>query len=354
MTRATARGRWRAATAAFALTCALAGSASAQDVRIRDLTMMQGDVPLRLMGYGLVVGLDGTGDRVAGGRSSRHTVQSVANLLRRFDIEVPAEMLRTRNVAAVLVTAELSPYLRPGGRFDIHVASVGDARSLKGGVLWMTPLVSEVGEAPVASAQGPLIFSEAPRNRWNAAEGAARIPAGGVLEAELPRPRLASTSRLLLRHPELATATRIAAAINDAFGTGAATVEDPGSVSIHITDSTVAENGGHAMHLARIGELRVSPHRAPTLVIDSRNGTIVAGGEIAVGEAMVTHAGITLSIGGESLAGDDAASGNVRAGASAHEIASALRAMRTPPTQVAGVFEALRQAGALSAEIVVR
>jgi flagellar P-ring protein precursor FlgI len=108
------------------------------------------------------------------------------------------------------------------------------------------------------------------------------------------------------------------------------------------------------MHLARIGELRVSPHRPPTLVIDARSGTIVAGGELAVGEAMVTHGGVTLSIGGQQSANGDAAPGSVRAGASAQEVASALRAMRTPPSQVAGVFEALRQAGALSAEIVVR
>ena len=134
----------------------------AQEVRIQDLTLGSQDVATRLVGYGLVIGLDGSGDRVIGGFSSGHTVRSVANLLRRFDVEVPEQLLRTRNVAAVLVTAEVSPYLRPGGRFEIHVSSVGDAVSLRGGVLWLTPLVPDLGAAPVATGQGALLISEKP------------------------------------------------------------------------------------------------------------------------------------------------------------------------------------------------
>ncbi|MEX0911968.1 MAG: flagellar basal body P-ring protein FlgI, partial [Gemmatimonadota bacterium] len=122
-----------------------------QDTRIADLTIQETAVPVRLVGYGLVVGLDGTGDR--GGSGGGQTVQSVANLLRRFDVDVPPDVLRMRNVAAVLVTAEVSPYLRPGGRFEVHVSSIGDARSMRGGVLWMTPLISDVAGIPVASAQ---------------------------------------------------------------------------------------------------------------------------------------------------------------------------------------------------------
>ena len=123
--------------------------AQAQDAKIRDLTISEGAAPIRLVGYGLAVGLDGTGDRDGGSRGAGMTVQSVANLLRNFNVEVPAEVLRMRNVAAVLVTAEVSPYLRSGGRFDVHVSSLGDARSLRGGVLWMTPLVAE---APVSAS----------------------------------------------------------------------------------------------------------------------------------------------------------------------------------------------------------
>ncbi|WP_396221808.1 flagellar basal body P-ring protein FlgI, partial [Gemmatimonas sp.] len=113
------------------------------DIKIRDLTSAEGALPVRLVGYGLAVGLDGTGDRAIGGQTAGPTIQSVINILRRFNIEVPADLIRMRNVAAVLVTAEVSPYLRAGGRFEVNVASMGDARSLRGGTLYMTPLVAD-------------------------------------------------------------------------------------------------------------------------------------------------------------------------------------------------------------------
>ncbi len=123
-----------------------------QTVQIRDLVRMDYDVPSRLVGYGIVVGLDGTGDRSVSQLGGGQTVRSIANLLRMLDITIPPEALRTRNAAAVLVTAEISPYLRPGGRFQVQVASLGDATSLRGGVLWMTPL----WRASTASRSPPL------------------------------------------------------------------------------------------------------------------------------------------------------------------------------------------------------
>ena len=186
----------------------------AQDmIRVRDLTIEDKAIPIRLMGYGLVIGLDGTGDRSGGGKSGGMTVNSVINLLRRFGIQLPVEALKTKNIAAVLVTAEVSPYLRPGGRFEIHVSSVGDARSLRGGVLWMTPLLSDVGSEPVASAQGPVLMADLGA-KSGAIENSARIPTGGLLEVEMPRPQFAQSSNLLLREPDVTMATRIATAIN--------------------------------------------------------------------------------------------------------------------------------------------
>ncbi len=369
------------AAAALSLIAVVGTGAFAQETKIRDLTIMEGSVPVRLMGYGLVVGLGGTGDRVTGGFSSRHTVQSISNLLRRFGVEVPPDLLRTRNVAAVLVTAEASPFLHPGGRFDVHVASIGDARSLDGGVLWMTPLVDDVGGEPLASAQGPLVISEKPGRRWDANEATARIPAGGVLEMELPRTAFASTTRLILREPELETASRIAQAINDSLGAGSARVEDPGSVLLAIRDTTQAR----PVQLTRIGELRVRPSRPAMLVIDTRSGTVVAGGDLTVGEASITHGGITLTIDADdrtapagllpepaALPPDSSGPGaalrtpysrpgngalpelRVREGASVQEVASALHALQTPAADVAAIFEALRQLGALSAQVVLR
>src|SRR5205807_6072564 len=139
--------------------------------------------------YGLVIGLDGTGDRSGGGKSGGMTVNSVTNLLRRFGIQIPVEAMKTRNVAAVLVTAEISPYLRPGGRFEVHVSSVGDARSLRGGVLWMTPMLSDVGGQPVASAQGAVLMADLGGGKSSSVENSARIPGGGLLEADMARPQ---------------------------------------------------------------------------------------------------------------------------------------------------------------------
>jgi flagellar P-ring protein precursor FlgI len=317
------------------------------------------------------------------------TVQSVANLLRRFDVEVPPEVLRTRNVASVLVTAEVSPYLRSGGRFDVHVSSVGDARSLRGGVLWMTPLVAEAGGQPLAAAQGALLLSEAvdPRDRLAAptVETTARLVSGGQLESDLPRPAFAGGTKLLLKEPDIGTAAKIAAAINGALGAKTATVEDPGAIALALPDS-----GDRAVLLARVRELSVRPERVARLVIDARDGTVVAGGDMTVGDAVVSHGAVTLTIGGAPAVADAAATngssaatpngtpngapngapnggaaraaepattpGDVRipAGTSVQRVAAALHAVQTPPAEIAAIFGALKEAGALVADVVVR
>lgn len=326
---------------------------AAQEVSIGDLTHLEADVPLRLMGYGLVVGLDGTGDRVLGGASgSGMTVRSVANLLRRFDIEVPEEMLRTRNVAAVLVTAETSAWLRPGGRFPVQVASLGDATSLRGGVLWMTPLVSDPGGPALATAQGGLQVAGPSDSRLAGRyrqETSAEIAGGGIMEVELPRNAAMESSRLLLTHPDLGTAERIAQAVNAAWGEGMATVEDPGSVRI--------SRGADGPSLFELRELRLETRAAPRILVDSRDGTVVAGGGIRIGGAVVSHEGITLSIenggGGAPLAGGP---GEVRLaeGVSVQEVASALHAVGARAGEIAAILRGLREVGALHAQVVVR
>lgn len=329
----------------------LAAPLAAQEVRIRDLTVTDRAVPVRLMGYGIVVGLDGTGDRVSGGSQGSHTVQSVANVLRRFGIEVPATAIRTRNAAAVLVTAEISPYLRPGGRFEVKVSSVGDARSLRGGVLYMTPLVADVGGDAVAAAQGPMIISDggsAGRRGSYVVETTGGIPDGGVLEQDMPRPAFASASRLLLREPDLGTAVLIANAINTAVGAGTASVEDPGSVALTLDEAARSET------LNRIVALSVEPERVPRLVINGRDGTLVAGGNITVGAAVVSHGAITLAIGGEGAGDDGRGSIQMATGTSVQQIATALHAVQTPPSEVAAIFQSLRDVGAVTAEVVIR
>ncbi|MBL8982504.1 MAG: flagellar basal body P-ring protein FlgI [Gemmatimonadetes bacterium] len=334
--------------------------ASAQRTPVRDLVVDDQGVPLRLVGYGLVTGLAGTGDIAYTGRNAQHTVQSVANLLRRFDIIVPPELLRTRNVAAVLVTAEVSPWLRPGGRFDVHVSSVGDARSLRDGVLWMTPLVSEVGGNAMATAQGALLIDDGDLVRrrvgWTGASG--RITGGGVIEADLPRPAFGTATRLILKNPDIGVAARIAATIDSVLGKETAKVEDPGAITLTIPDSA----GGPALGLERIRNLTIELRRPARIVIDQRNGTVVAGGDLTLGPGLVSVGGISLAIGGSAAAPTDtiaaaaASTGPLRmpTGATVQQLAAALHAVRTPPQLVAQVFEALRAVGALSAEVVAR
>ncbi len=323
-------------------------------VPIRSLVIGNQLPPVRLVGYGLVTGLPGTGDQTYAGRHSAHTVQSVANLLRRFDISVPPELLRTRNVAAVLVTAEVSPWLRAGGRFDVQVASVGDARSLRGGVLWMTPLIAEVGGEPYATAQGALLLDDnhsVIRRRIVQMEASGRILDGGLLETDLPRPERPASDRLLLREPDLGTAARIVAVIDSVMGQGTARVEDPGAIALTLPDS------GPGNPLARVLSLPVSPVRPDRIVIDGRLGTVVAGGDLTVGPGVVSVGGITVSIGAAPAdTGTQSASGAllVSAGSRVQDLAAILASVQTPAPLIARIFEALRQAGAITAEIIAR
>jgi flagellar P-ring protein precursor FlgI len=334
---------------------AYAATASAQGVvPIRDLIIENQAAPVRLVGYGIVTGLPGTGDMTMSGRGSAHTVQSVASLLRRFDVSVPPELLRTRNVAAVLVTAEVSPWLRAGGRFDVQVASVGDARSLRGGVLWMTPLVAEAGGEPFATAQGALLVDDnnsGVRRRALQVEASGRILSGGLVEGDLPRPAAMVQNRLLLREPDIGTASRIAAVIDSVVGEGSAQVEDPGSVAL-----TLPDTGGPAT-MAQIISLRVEPVRPGRIVIDARQGTVVAGGDLTVGPGVVSVGGVTVSIGNDAAdTSTQTASGAllIRAGSKVQDLAAVLATVRTPAPLIAQIFEALRQAGAITAEVIAR
>ncbi len=334
--------------------CIASRAVLAQDVRVRDLVLTDVAPPVRLMGYGIVTGLNGTGDMVSGTTGSGQTVQSIVNLLRRFDISVPPALLRTRNVAAVLVTSEVSTYLRPGGRFEVEVSSLGDARSLRGGVLWMTPMVADAGGQPLAGAQGPIVISSGTttnRSLNSVISTTGTIPNGGVLEANLPRPQLAASNMLLLREPDITTAARIAAAVDSVLGgKDIATVQDPGAVKLALKDTSA----GLAAALAVVRDIKVHPSRAARIVVDSRDGTIVAGGDLVVGEAVVSHGGITISI--AAKVDSTAVPGDIRAvsGATVQSIGAALHAAQATASDIAAILDALRAVGAISAEVVIR
>lgn len=346
-----------------ALLLLLVAAPLAAQARVGDLVTRAGEVPVRLVGYGIVTGLDGTGDRSFGNRTGAvHTVQSVVNLLRRFNIEVPPEQMRLRNVAVVLVTAEVSPWLRPGGRFEIQVASIGDATSLRGGILWMTPLQTGPNEAPLATAQGslPTAGSDQPtRGRYTMAQRSgtsARIAEGGILEVGLPAPvQVAGAAPILaLRTPDLATASRIAEAINAAHGAGSAAVTDPGAVTLKVPASAT---DNPAVFLAAVDTLPVTTPRTAKIIIDARTGAVSAGGDMTLGPGLVSLPGITVSIGGDSTATTGTRPDglvSLAKGATVQELAAGLRALSATPADVAAVFEALRSSGVVTAQVVVR
>jgi flagellar P-ring protein precursor FlgI len=218
----------------------------------------------------------------------------------------------------------------------------------------MTPLIAEVGGDAFATAQGAMILDDPPqtgRRRVQIVEASGRIPSGGVLEADLPRPRSAAAGRLLLRQPDIGTATRIAAVIDSAIGAGTARVEDPGSIAITLSDSTAT------LTLARINDLRVAPIRPARIVIDSRQGTVVAGGDLTVGPGVVSVGGVTVSIGdapADTTQQSPSGALAIRAGSKVQDLVAVLQSVQTPALMIAQIFEALRQAGAISAEVIAR
>lgn len=317
--------------------------------RIKDLTALEGDVPIQLVGYGLVVGLDGTGDRALGSsQGGGPTVRSVANLLRNLGVDVPERMIRTRNAAAVLVTAEVTSYLRRGNRFEVSVASLGDATSLRGGQLWVTPLVGELQGEPIATAQGSIVLSQGNLD-GRPVETSGRLPQGGVAVADLASLGLAQVGRLLLNRPDLTTAQRIAETVASELGEGSAHVEDPGAVAV-----VLPPDRDPAAVLAALGELEVTPDVVAQVIIDARDGTVAAGGPLLVGPGVVSHGYLTLTVGAE---GDEPpADGTLRMepGVRVQDVVEALHAVGATPESIAAVFESLHRVGALRARVVVR
>lgn len=349
--------RWRGAPAlalVLGFIAAFGSAAHAGVARVSELTVHPGDVPRRLVGYGLVTGLSGTGDRSFGGISGgTATVRSIVNLLRRFNIAVPANELRPRDVAAVLVTAEASPWLRAGGRFPVQVSTLGDAVSLRGGVLWVTPLVTDPNAPPLATAQGPLLVDgeEGVRTFYSRGANSARIPMGGLLEVDSPAP--VTEAALLLRDPEWGRAMRIATAIDAAFGAGTARVEDAGRIALTARGNSP---DSLAAFLAGVDTVSVTTLDPARIVIDGKEGTVVAGGDVRVGTAVVTHRGITLAIGptGAPRGTPEPGVFAANAGATIVDVTAGLRAAGARPDEIAAILEALHAAGAIHAEVIVR
>lgn len=278
--------------------CAPVSAATASQgdtMRIKDLGKMSGWRDNALTGYGLVTGLAGTGDSAR----NKATRQSIANMLARFDLTIAADDVQSRNVAAVMVTAVLSPFARAGDTVDVTVTSIGDARSLVGGALMLAPLKGPDGKI-YGLAQGPLSVGGYKYDmNGNVVQKnhptVASIPAGATIEVGV-RSEMSSdrqTVTFVLAEPDYTTASRVAAAINARLGASLAVSQDAGGVEIAVPD---ARRNRLADFLTDIENVMVEPDRRARVVINERTGTIVSGGDVRIARVAVSHGDLRVSI----------------------------------------------------------
>ena len=351
-------------------------AAYAAPVRIKDLVEFDGVRSNDLVGYGLVVGLNGTGD---GLRNSPFTEEIMSSILERLGVNVTGEQFRPRNVAAVLVTARLPPFARAGSPIDITVSAIGDAKSLLGGTLVMTPLNAADGEI-YAVAQGTIIAGgvSATGNAASVTQGvptAGTIPSGATVEREVDFDFGGlAVVRLALRTPDFTTAGRIEAAINAEFGRGAAVMLDSGTVQLDI-GATRMPSPAHA--LGRVENILVEPQQRARVVVDQRSGTIVMGEDVRISRVAVSQGNLTLRIQeepqvvqpnpfspGETVVvprsnasiTDEPGIGlaEVRDGASLSEVIAGLNALGVAPRDMIDILKSIKAAGALHAEFIVQ
>ncbi|MBL8537729.1 MAG: flagellar basal body P-ring protein FlgI [Hyphomonadaceae bacterium] len=370
----------RAALLALASTAAavapVAAPAAWAGPRIKDIADFEGVRENQLVGYGLVVGLAGTGDSL---RNSPFTRQSLASMLERLGVNASNGNLNTRNVAAVMVTANLPPFSSQGSRIDVTVSALGDARSLAGGQLLVTPLMG-ADQQVYAVAQGPLAiggFSASGQSGSSVSRGvptAGRIASGALVEREIPFDIAAQSElRLALRNPDFTTAHRIAAAINGAVGVEAARAANPGTVVLR----RPTEFAGDMVSLVgRIEALEVDVDAPARIVIDESSGIVVMGENVKVSTVAIAQGNLTISIsedpfvsqpepfsrGGETVV---APSTNidveeepgglvvVPGGVPLRQLVNGLNALGVTPRDMISILQALKAAGAIQADIEV-
>ena len=286
---------FRATFLFVALFAAAVASSARADIRIKDLVEFDGVRGNDLVGYGLVVGLPGTGDGI---RNAPFTEDALSNLLERLGVNVTGEQFRPKNIAAVLVTGELPAFARAGRRIDVTVSAIGDASSLRGGTLIMTPLNAADGEI-YAVAQGAVVAGGVTVEGAAAAETRG-VPTGGVIPdgARVEREvdfTLAGMRdlRLALRDPDFTTASRIARAINRKLQGDVARMQDAGTVVI---DTAYFTANGAAETIASIENLRVDKDQKARVVIDQRSGTIVLGDDVRISRVAISQGELTLRI----------------------------------------------------------
>jgi flagellar P-ring protein precursor FlgI len=338
--------------------------------RVKDLAALEGVSEQQLVGYGLVVGLSGTGD----GTNTQFTVQSVANMLQKMGIVVNPDQVRLRNVAAVMVTANLPAFVKPGKKIDVNISSLGDARSLEGGTLLMTPLQGADGEY-YAQAQGPItvggISARSGRNSFKKGHAlAGTLPNGAVVHKEIESTNLKTGSlRWVLSSPDFSSAVAMANAINQIFP-NTAIAEDASSVLVNVPQSMQSD---YMSFIARAENAEFTPNANARVVLNEKTGTVVSGANVQIDEVAVAHGSITVQIANTqtgvpaTFIGETTRINNQQLNVNeprtetrtmpavnnAGQLAQALNALGVSPRDIISIFQAIKKAGALHAELVV-
>jgi flagellar P-ring protein precursor FlgI len=348
--------------------------AYAGTARIKDIVDIEGVRENQLVGYGLVVGLDGTGDSL---NNSPFTKQSLQAMLERLGVNTLGQNMRTANVAAVMVTANLPPFATQGTRMDVTVSAMGDAGNLQGGTLLVTPLLGADGEV-YAIAQGPVAISgfKAQGNAATVVSGVpttGRISSGALIEREIDFTLGAQRSlRLSLRNPDLTTARRIALSINDFIGVPTATPENPGTVRVSLPKGF---NGNIVDLLTDVEQLVVEVDQPAKVVIDESSGIIVMGKDVRVSTVAVAQANLTVTITENPTVVQPAPFSNgvtavqpsttigvktvnsnlalVKETVTLSQLVDGLNALGISPRDLISILQAIKATGALQAEIEV-
>lgn len=347
---------------------------------LSDLVEVQHAQRKELIGYGLVTGLDRTGDRTISSRGAVFTVQSISNMLENFGVTVDQDRLRTRNVAAVMVTATVGPYHVAGSEIDITVSSLGDASSLQGGVLLQTPLFDPDNEEIFAKAQGPLVVggitAEIPGARVSRNQTlTATIPGGGIVErSQAFRHNVNEPLGLVLREPNYTNARRISEEINNAFDEELAMVDHPGLVRVE-WPAAFQERGSMNVFTSILMEQEIEVNTPARVVINERTGTIVAGGKIIIDDVMISHGNIQVRTqvtpfvsqpnplaGGETIAvpvpevgvsEESAQTLVLEPETTVQQLSGSLNSLGLSPRDIISIFQAIDRAGAMRGKLIV-
>jgi flagellar P-ring protein FlgI len=367
------RGTFKTALVAAILFCCAATAAMATS-RIKDLANIEGVRQNQLLGYGLVVGLNGTGDTL---NNSPFTKQSLQAMLERLGVNIRGQQIRTGNVAAVMITADLPPFATQGTRIDVTASAMGDAKSLQGGTLLVTPLLGADGNV-YAVAQGSLTIGgfQAEGEAAKITRGVptvGRLPNGAIIEREIEfNLETLGRLRLALRNPDFTTAKRIAVAVNDYIGAPVAEPLDPSTVQLTLPKK-FPENV--VSMLTEIEQLQVEPDEAAKIVIDERSGVIVIGRDVRVSTVAVAQGNLTVTISeapqvsqpgplsrGRTVVVPRSSVGVqeegkglavVQAGVSLQQIVDGLNALGIGPRDLIVILQAIKAAGAIQADIEV-